>query len=79
MDNSGDKQYGWSEESTPPKEENTELIYKINSWKQYEIDFDKVKTLDDVILILKGLKITVVNPEGNGLDELIPYLKEITE
>lgn len=68
MDGSGDKQYGWSEE-----------LISLNNYKQYEIDFDKVKTLDDVILILKGLEITVVNPEENELDEIIPYLKEITE
>jgi hypothetical protein len=27
--------------------------------KQYEIDFDKVKSLDDVVVILKAMKVTL--------------------
>jgi hypothetical protein len=50
-----------------------------SSIKMFEIDFDKVNTLEDVINILKGIQITF---SGNYLEdapELIPYSKEITD
>ena len=44
------------------------------SAKEYEIDFSKVKTIDDVIAILKGLDIKVYDNYKN-FDELKPFLK----
>ena len=43
--------------------------------KEYEIDFSKVKKIDDVIAILKGLDIKVCNSYKN-FDELKPFLKK---
>lgn len=49
---------------------------KIASWQVYEIDFDKVTTLSDVIAVLRGLQITVtINEHNSDRMPLIPYLK----
>jgi len=45
------------------------------SVKEYEIDFSKVKKINDVIAILKGLDIKVYDNYKN-FDELKPFLKK---
>ena len=48
--------------------------------RKYEIDLDRVRTLDDVVAILKGLQITVhiEQPPTPQWAAMLPYLKEIT-
>lgn len=51
----------------------------LSNWKNYEIDFSKVTSLDDVINILRGMRIIV---SLNAADPhpkfapLMPYLRE---
>jgi len=45
------------------------------SAKEYEIDFSKVKKINDVSAILKGLDIKVYDNYKN-FDELKPFLKK---
>lgn len=45
----------------------------------YEIDFDKVKTLEDVINILKGMDIGFSENYLGDHPELIKYIKRIDE
>ena len=46
--------------------------------KQYVIDFEKVKTLDEVILILQAMNLHIIaNPDGGGqFEEIFYMLKE---
>ena len=44
--------------------------------EEYEIDFSKVKTIDDVIAILKGLEIKVYD-NHKQFDELKPFMKKV--
>ena len=51
------------------------------NWKNYEIDFEKVRTLYDVIAVLRGLQITISIEESQNVDRWIPlyqFLKEKT-
>lgn len=51
----------------------------LSNWKNYEIDFSKVTTLDDVINILRGLRIIIslnaADPD-HKFEPLMPYLRE---
>ena len=49
---------------------------KINKPKVYQIDFDKVKTTEDVIIILKGLDIRM-SEDAYCFELLKDYLKQI--
>ena len=42
----------------------------------YEIDFDKVNTLEDVKIILDGFRI-IFNETAPAYEQLKPYLKEV--
>ena len=44
--------------------------------KEYEIDFSKVKTVEDIVEILKSLDVKVYDNYVN-FDKFKPYLKEI--
>ena len=44
----------------------------------YEIDFDKVQTLEDLKAVIKGLRI-IFNESAPAWDELQPYLKPIED
>ena len=44
--------------------------------KEYEIDYSKIKTVEDVVNIIKGFKIRVYDNYEN-FSELLPYIKEI--
>ena len=44
--------------------------------KLYEIDFDKVNTLEDLKAVIKGLRI-IFNESAPAWDELQPYLKPL--
>lgn len=44
--------------------------------KLYEVDFDKVNNLNDVINILKGMNIKYYSHEEDISEVLKPYLKE---
>ena len=46
------------------------------SAKEYELDFSKVKTIDDVIAILKGLEIKVYD-NHKQFDELKQFMKKV--
>ena len=46
------------------------------SAKEYEIDFSKIKKINDVIAILKGLDIKVYDNYTN-FNELKPFLKKV--
>jgi hypothetical protein len=49
-----------------------------NEQKLYEIDFDKVSTLEDLKAVIKGLRI-IFNESAPAWDELEPYLKELED
>ena len=44
----------------------------------YVIDFDKVKDLEDLKAVIKGLRI-IFNESAPAWDELEPYLKELED
>lgn len=49
------------------------------TWKNYDIDWSKVTTLDDVINLLRGMRITISLDTKNPNPDfapLMPYLKE---
>jgi hypothetical protein len=54
-------------------------ILSIPQFKQYEIDYDKVKTLDDVINILRVMNIKYHYKPDMTPEELRPFLKESDE
>jgi hypothetical protein len=43
---------------------------------EYVIDFDRVKTIDDVVAVLKGLNIKYYDYEKNINKDMMYYLKE---
>ena len=47
-------------------------------WKRYEIDFDKIKTLEDLIEIIKALDISFGEkyPKFNSIKHLLKEVKE---
>lgn len=49
-----------------------------SNWHTYDVDFEKVKTLDDVIALLRGIQITITlqNPVEDRWQPILPYLKE---
>ena len=57
---------------------NSDAILQIANWRNYEIDFSKVSTLEDVINILRGMRITVSLADDHGAEwaPILPYLKE---
>lgn len=50
---------------------------RIAEWRSYELDFDKVKSLEDVIAVLRGLQITItiMEPPEDKWAVLMPYLR----
>ena len=48
----------------------------LNSPKEYEIDFKKVKTVEDVLVILKAMNIKVYE-NYEGFETFKPFLKEV--
>lgn len=50
---------------------------KFAEFRTYELDFDKIKTLEDVIAVLRGLQMTITIQDGYGAnwESLMPYLK----
>ena len=51
---------------------------RLPNLRSYEIDFTKVKTLEDVIAILRGLQVNIVldHPIADNWKPMMPYLKE---
>lgn len=52
------------------------ITMKVKEPVEYEVDFDKVKTLDDVINILKGMNIRYYQHPEDVAEVLKPYLRE---
>jgi len=49
---------------------------KFLSVKEYEIDFEKVRTINDIIEIMKGMNIKVYDNYGK-FEKMKPFLKEV--
>ena len=57
---------------------NADSHIRLSDWKNYEIDFSKVSTLEDVVNILRGMRIVVsmdASAPNPDFAPLIPYLK----
>ena len=49
-----------------------------SAWKNFDIDFDKVRSMEDVVNLLRGMRIIISADEANPPEwftELRPYLK----
>jgi hypothetical protein len=54
-----------------------EYVFRSPTYQRFEIDFDKVNELSDVIRIMKAMRITITISRKEQYDDIMDLLKEV--